>query len=217
MSRSDRSNLLPAGSLFVVLSCGFCFPAHAVPQLSIANVAVDYEGEALLIYGSGFDNGDPPTVTLAGYPISLTLYSSDEIVVEFPAASFGPGDYRLDVSTGRSATRNDSYDLTIGAIGPEGPQGPEGPPGAIDPSRIYISQCAPPFASCFCQCEGEDEIALSASVSCDKEGYIGTIMYVVRDQRSNSLRAWIALCADTDESLGEYWCPLDFTVTCLRP
>ena len=220
MARYDSKATRSFGTLFLLVLTVFSHSAYAVPQLTIASVAVDFVGETLYIYGNHFDNGDPPAVALAGYPLMVTSSSSGEIIAVFPDGGVDPGDYLLTVSTGRSTTRNDSYDLTVGAVGPagpEGPTGPEGPPGAIDLSRIYVSQCSPPFATCFCQCEEEGEIALSASVSCDRELSKGAIMYMVRDQGSNPMRAWVSLCADTDDEIGEYWCPLDFTVTCLRP
>jgi hypothetical protein len=91
--------------------------------------------------------------------------------------------------------------------------GPEGAPGSIDLSKIYIAQCAPPYATGFCQCENEGEIALSASAGCAEPSQVLT--YVMRDS-ANPTRAWVALCKDL-VNLGEYPAPDHFSVTCLRP
>ena len=96
--------------------------------------------------------------------------------------------------------------------------GPQGPAGAIDLSKIYISECAPLYgAAGSCQCGDQDDIALSASVACDV-GYV--LEYVRRANPTDSdptlpLRMWQALCADTDG--GDAPAPPVFSVTCLRP
>ena len=72
MPRVNRKPLLSIGTLILITISIFFRSAYAVPQLSIVNVAVVVEDETLFIYGSSFDNGDPPTVTLAGYPMTVS-------------------------------------------------------------------------------------------------------------------------------------------------
>ena len=83
----------------------------------------------LTIFGAHFSFGNSLEVTLGeiGPPTSPLLYSDNEIVAEWDSA-IANGDYLLTVSTGNGQSKNDEYDLTIGAGG--GAQGPPGEDGA---------------------------------------------------------------------------------------
>jgi hypothetical protein len=121
---------------------------------------------------------------------------------------------QLRIVSDPTECRSSEVAISWNIMGPAGPAGPQGPAGGIDLSKIYISECAPPYETGFCQCENEGEIALSASAGCGALGQV--LQYVMRDAETDPTRAWVALCKDLDHP-GEYAAPSHFSVTCLRP
>jgi hypothetical protein len=102
-------------------------------QLSITAVHVDLVDKHIHIYGNNFNNGKPPSVTLAGEEVDiLPGFTATEIISKLPP-EVKDGDYLLTVSTGTGISRYDEHDLTIGAVGPQGPAGPQGEIGATGP------------------------------------------------------------------------------------
>ncbi|MDJ0833939.1 MAG: MopE-related protein [Gammaproteobacteria bacterium] len=69
-----------------------------------------------------------PEVTLGNNTLQVLNYSSEQITAMLPDG-IEAGDYLLTVSAGRGIRNNDSYALTIGAVGQTGPQGEVGPQG----------------------------------------------------------------------------------------
>ena len=107
-------------------------------HLNISEVFVDKGEGRLTILGEDFDFGSPLVVTLGEFGALEILQATPSLIeVECPLLFGLPtcvdGDFLLTVSTGIGQSRNDEYDLTIGAIGPVGPQGRTGPPGPEGP------------------------------------------------------------------------------------
>ncbi len=104
-------------------------------DLVIANVYVDFTNDTISVFGSNFNNGYPPVVTLGGAQLSVISYSGDQIIANLPG-DFPDGDHLLTVTTGTAVKNYDAYALTIGAVGPKGDkgdpglQGPKGDTGA---------------------------------------------------------------------------------------
>ncbi|WP_432697875.1 hypothetical protein ACQUQP_05880 [Marinobacterium sp. YM272] len=104
----------------------------AIPQVTIIEVQVDFDdsaGDLLVIRGENFDIGSLATVSLGSVvELEVLAQSSTEITAACPAPDYlcPVGDYLLRVSTGDSASENDVYALTIGAVGPAGPAGEQG-------------------------------------------------------------------------------------------
>ena len=120
--------------LLILISWHSAFAAkpQPSPQLKIISVFVDFVNETILIVGENLAPstvGVSPVVIIGEDALSVMSFTNNEIVAEFPAGGIADGDYLLTVTKGTSATDNDTYDLTIGAVGPEGPQGPPGEQG----------------------------------------------------------------------------------------
>jgi hypothetical protein len=154
-----------AGSLLLVAVTVFTSPAlSAAAKLEIfqVDVAFDFDvdgdgigdGDFIIITGQNFDTGAVPFVMLGGTPLAAPItHAPDLIEVKCPEEPGLPicleGDYLLTISTGNSPSKNDSYNLTIGAVGPQGPQGdkgdkgdtgPQGPqgPNVTNDNRLYV-------------------------------------------------------------------------------
>lgn len=91
----------------------------AVPDYSVSPCALELEGENF---------GTAPTVTLDDVGLDVIYSDAQYIEAEFDCST-PAGDHALLVSRGPSTTANDSFRLTLGAVGPVGPVGPEGPMG----------------------------------------------------------------------------------------
>jgi hypothetical protein len=104
------------------------------PQLVILSAQADQTSGTMLIQGQNFlgKSKDDSVVTLAENPLTIHSVSDTEIWAELPAG-VTPGSYLLTVSRGQGSVKNDSFNLTIGAVGPAGPQGEAGPTGAMGP------------------------------------------------------------------------------------
>jgi len=132
-------------------------------QLDIKWVDVDLDRGLINIWGEHFDNGGPPIVTLAGYPLDVIsgLSNAEWIVAKLLRVpeDIAYGQYRLRVSTGHGHKCKDKYSVKIhpappkpscepcpptcecptvckGDKGDPGPQGPPGPPGPQGPPGI---------------------------------------------------------------------------------
>ena len=131
---------------FTILVSGFFGLAEAAQlnflrPIKIVSVETDADTGEIVIYGRNFDNGNPPEVTLGGYPVTVVDWTGDHIAGLLPMPPFvTDGDFLLTVSTGRRVIQNAGFYLTLGAVGPEGPQGETGadgetgPPGAEGPT-----------------------------------------------------------------------------------
>jgi Collagen triple helix repeat (20 copies)/Phage Tail Collar Domain len=101
----------------------------------------DVSGGQVFIHGTGFGVTTTPVVTLAGVHLTVSSYSTTDVVAALPVAD--AGSYALVVrSFSLGHTLLASLDLTVGAVGPvgpqgltgaTGPQGPAGPAGAQGP------------------------------------------------------------------------------------
>jgi hypothetical protein len=80
----------------------------------------------------------PPLVSLVGQKLTVTNFSSTQIIAGLPSG-LAPGNYALLV-TGKSEA---NFDLTIGAAGSPGPAGPAGPVGPAGPAGPVGPQGAP--------------------------------------------------------------------------
>ncbi|MEM6819093.1 MAG: IPT/TIG domain-containing protein [Pseudomonadota bacterium] len=148
-----RNFLLIASLLTLTLVASASAAASA--RLDVIEVVVldDGAGTDLVIAGFHFDNGEDPTVTLGGVPLTVSSASGTVIVAELDAERL-PGTYELIVKTGAKRSEKDVIDVTIGAVGPQGPagetgaqgpvgpQGPAGPTGAAGPQGPAGSQGA---------------------------------------------------------------------------
>lgn len=92
--------------------------------------------ETITIQGMNLNNGRYVVVTFGdhtdhvGLPVCSVEPDGTQIVAELPAPEAElAGDNRVEVFTGRSVRRYDTYDLTIGAVGPPGPKGEKGDKG----------------------------------------------------------------------------------------
>ena len=101
-------------------------------QLLITQVTVDFDAGEIHIQGLRLNNGKAdgqgPRVTLGGEELSLINASETLISAWLPVGTLA-GDYLLTVSNGPSTNQNDTYALTIGAVGPKGEKGDTGPQG----------------------------------------------------------------------------------------
>ena len=101
------------------------------PQLVITNVTPSSDGSELTIDGMNF--GRLPSVYLMinslVHPVTVIPPSSRTRVMVALGGAPPPGSYRVQVSRGRSAVANDTFDYTWGAVGPKGDRGDAGPSG----------------------------------------------------------------------------------------
>ena len=111
-------------------------------QLVITQVEVNFEGNEIYIYGNHLygkidrygDNRSTahqsvlPKVTLGDFELMVSGVNENMIRALLPP-ELQPGDYLLTVSAGHGLPENDSYALTIGAVGPQGTHGEPGPVG----------------------------------------------------------------------------------------
>ena len=105
------------------------------PQLTIMRAEADQPPDLaagkILIQGYNFVPGNETNVvvTLAGETLLIIgIPTGTEIVAELPAG-YPPGTYLLTVSRGSGSVKNDTFDLTIGAVGPAGSKGDKGDKG----------------------------------------------------------------------------------------
>lgn len=143
----------PGGILAVCLLCFSSAAADSVLQLEIKEAHIDFDLDRITLYGSNFDNGSAPAVTMGELGlIEVGSYTADEIVLVFPDGLPSDGDYLLAVRTGSGTVQSASYDLSIGLVGPTGPQGvpgevgppgPQGEPGPVGPQGDEGAQGAP--------------------------------------------------------------------------
>ena len=133
----------PGGILAVCLLCFSSAVADSVLQLELKEAHIDFDLDRITLYGSNFDNGSAPAVTMGELGlVEVGSYTGDEIVLVFPDGLPSDGDYLLAVRTGSGKVQSASYDLSIGLVGPTGPQGvpgvvgppgPQGEPGPVGP------------------------------------------------------------------------------------
>lgn len=118
------------------LMAGLTLSAQAQAQetqnrLTITNVEVDYAQGQMFIYGRNFNTptGVPPTVHLMEIGVTVKTYGPSTVVVYLPPMLMRSGSYRLTMSAGSNAEQNDTFEVTMGAVGPQGSVGPQGPKG----------------------------------------------------------------------------------------
>lgn len=129
MVRRCRSSIVAVlGGLFVVTAAA---QSGSRPQLLIVSAEASVAADMLVINGQYFvwANDDQTLVTLAGAPLALLNITETQIQALLPANT-PPGSYLLGVSRGNGAVQNDTFALTLGAVGPKGDTGDPGPPGA---------------------------------------------------------------------------------------
>jgi len=134
--RLRMSPMTPALGVMTGLLAGFTLPAQAQGlasqnQLVITNVEVDYAQGQMFIHGRNFSTltGVPPTVHLKEIGVNVKTYGPSTIVVTLPPSVQQPGNYLLTMSSGPNLEQNDSFNVTLGAVGPKGPKGEPGIPG----------------------------------------------------------------------------------------
>jgi len=117
-----------------LLLAGAVVAAQGGNQLAITGADADVDAGTLQIYGRNFiaSNGALPTVALAGAPLVVQTIENGYIKAWLPAG-ITPGSYRVTVSRGNGTPQNDSFAVTIGAVGPTGATGPQGAQGEPGP------------------------------------------------------------------------------------
>lgn len=124
--------------VLAILLMGFTGIASATFGLRMQNAIViesesDGEPDQLVITGRNFHIGGRLKLTLGGTPLEVLDRTANVILAEIPNDVL-PGNYVLIAWSGRGRIREDSMDVTIGAVGPEGPEGPEGDDGPEGPA-----------------------------------------------------------------------------------
>ncbi len=120
--------------LAAMLAFGQAHAQAAQSQLTVTNVEVDYTSGEMFVYGRHFSSGRPILVSLADLPLTVKHHQDTVIVVLVPSNFLrSPGAYLLTVSLGANPHLNDSFDVTLGAVGPQGPKGDPGPVGPQGP------------------------------------------------------------------------------------
>lgn len=117
--------------------------------LSITEVLVEFgPSDTLTIVGESFDTNGTLEVTFGEFgPLNIVSVTPTQIIAECPPDENAiptcvEGDYLLTVSTGVGQSKNDEYDLTIGALGPQGEVGDRGPTGPQGPQGVQGRQGA---------------------------------------------------------------------------
>jgi hypothetical protein len=101
----------------------------AQTQFVINSVSVNQAQTQITILGSNFGTKSTPQVVLAGNHLTVTNYTSSSITANLPEG-IAPGGYTLTASNG---FYQQSFDVTIGAIGLQGPKGDTGAVGPVGP------------------------------------------------------------------------------------
>jgi uncharacterized protein YjbI with pentapeptide repeats len=114
----------------LMLAMAVAAVAQGRPQLLVVRVEANLAAQMLVIEGRYFTwaNDSQVNVTLAGMTLPVLNLTDTQIQAMLPD-TIGPGDYLLKVSRGSGSVQNDSYALTLGAVGPPGPKGDKGEPG----------------------------------------------------------------------------------------
>ncbi len=127
-------------TMLAILLMGISGVASATFGLRMQNAIViesdSEEPDQLVITGRNFNIGGTLHLSLGGTPLEVLDRSANVILAEIPHDIL-PGNYVLVAWSGRGRVREDSMDVTIGAVGPEGPagaDGQEGPAGARGPA-----------------------------------------------------------------------------------
>jgi hypothetical protein len=81
------------------------------------------------VYVEGLRFGSDPAVFLGGMPLGGVSVNTTGTRITALKPSLDPGTYLLQVSSGEAQTENDTFDLTLGAVGPQGPAGADGADG----------------------------------------------------------------------------------------
>lgn len=122
------------------LVAGVTLPAQVRAQesqdrLVITAVEMDYAQGQMFIYGRNFNTptGAPPIVDFMEVEVNVKTYGPSTVVVTVPGMLLRPGSYLLTMSTGPNLSQNDSFDVTLGAVGPKGDKGDMGPQGLQGP------------------------------------------------------------------------------------
>ncbi|HZH18454.1 MAG TPA: hypothetical protein VE057_29165 [Archangium sp.] len=116
------------------LVAGLPLSAHAQDtqnRLVITNVEVDSAQGQMFIHGRNFGTltGVAPTVHLMEIGVDVKTYGPYTVVVALPPVLQRAGSYLLTLSTGPNVEQNDSFEVTLGAVGPQGPKGDKGDKG----------------------------------------------------------------------------------------
>ncbi|MDA7718607.1 collagen-like protein [Pseudomonadales bacterium] len=106
-------------------------------NLIIQSAVINYERQQLRITGydllpKGYIEGEELETIVQineGVPLTIVSGTPSELLLDFPHSFSENGDYKLSVRTGNGKSKQDEWDLTIGAVGPEGPRGEKGDPG----------------------------------------------------------------------------------------
>lgn len=102
-------------------------------DLLIRAAWADLSEGMIIVNGINLADTTTPTVTLAGVPLTVMVYSSTNVLAALPAGTTD-GTYLLTVSSGSGVSKYDAFSLTIGATGLQGPPGPQGAEGPVGPS-----------------------------------------------------------------------------------
>ena len=131
--------------LTAIISLGFMGLSQAASgggSIEISQVFVDSAGGQITIKGNGLSvGGIEPTVTLEGFTVTVTTWSTDQIIATYSSQEFVAGDYLLTVYANSNKTKKPQSAemmLTLGSVGPQGergPVGPQGPPG-VTPEQL---------------------------------------------------------------------------------
>ncbi|WP_043432643.1 IPT/TIG domain-containing protein [Cystobacter fuscus] len=118
------------------LIAGLTISAQAQAQttpnrMHITDLEVDYDLDQMTIHGRNFvtSTGLAPSVYLMDIGVQVKTYTPYTVVVALPPVLMRSGSYRLTMSTGSNVEQNDSFDVTLGAVGPKGEKGEKGDTG----------------------------------------------------------------------------------------
>ena len=124
-----------AWAVAVLLAAAAIASGGERPQLVILGAVA--EEQTLYIHGLNFTWTCDTTVAawLNGEALSVdpSMTTDTSIVAQIapPVPSWTPGTYLLTVSRGPATVQNDTFSVTIGAVGPPGPDGPMGEKGDV--------------------------------------------------------------------------------------
>lgn len=206
----------PLRTLALVIAAALAvFPSAALAappgdHLLITAVHVDETLNTIMIMGQQFNFGPGPLVVTLGQVGNITSQCQTPpptaalITCTLSGGLPPAGDYLLTVSNGTGQSQNDSYALTIGAVGPQGPKGATGPPGL--PGTFTYHACSNAF---FCACPF-GALLIAGGGACPG----GSVLFISSHDPPGAGIDWQVLCID---NFGGFHPATNITLTCYAP